>query len=103
MTRRSFLPTLAAAPFAMAAVARKGRLKQSACRWCYRDIPIETLARQFADLGLKGMDLIEPVDWPVVKKYGLVPSMTTGAGTIPGGLNRKENHDRLEKQFQETI
>ena len=87
----------------MKAVARIGRLKQSACRWCYDDISIETLARQFADLGLKGMDLIEPDDWPVVKKYGLVPSMTTGAGTSRDALNRKENHDRLEKQFRETI
>ena len=103
MTRRTFVPTLAAAPLAMAAVTRKGRLKQSACRWCYRDIPMETLAREFANLGLKAMDLIEPEDWPVAKKYGLVPSMTTGAGTIPDGLNRKENHDRLEKQFRETI
>jgi hydroxypyruvate isomerase len=103
MTRRTFVPLLAAAPLAVAATARKGRLKQSACRWCYRDIPIETLARQFADLGLKGMDLIEPEDWAVVKKYGLVPSMTTGAGTIPEALNRKENHARLEQQFRETI
>jgi hydroxypyruvate isomerase len=103
MTRRTFVPVLAAAPLAVAATTRKGRLKQSACRWCYKDIPIETLARGFADLGLKGMDLIEPEDWAVVKKYGLVPSMTTGAGTIPDALNRKENHARLEQQFRETI
>jgi hydroxypyruvate isomerase len=103
MTRRTFVPVLAAAPLAVAATTRKGRLKQSACRWCYKDIPIETLARGFADLGLKGMDLIEPEDWAVVKKYGLVPSMTTGAGTIPDALNRKENHTKLEQQFRETI
>jgi hydroxypyruvate isomerase len=103
MTRRTFVPVLAAAPLAVAATTRKGRLKQSACRWCYKDIPIETLARGFADLGLKGMDLIEPEDWAVVKKYGLVPSMTTGAGTIPDALNRKENHARIEQQFRETI
>jgi hydroxypyruvate isomerase len=102
MTRRTFFPTAAATPLAMAA-ARKGRLKQSVCRWCYKSIPLEDLARESAKLGLKGMDLIEPPDWPVVQKYGLTPAMTTGGGTIPDGLNRKENHDKIEKQFRENI
>src|SRR5215510_1245690 len=61
----------------------KGRLKQSACRWCYRDIPLEDLAKFGAEIGLKGIDLLnDPKEWPVVKKYGLIPTMTTGAGTI---------------------
>src|SRR2546421_8777909 len=102
MTRRLFIPTAAATPLAMAAV-RKGRLKQSVCRWCYKDIPLEDLARESARLGLKGMDLIGPDEWPVVKKYGLTPSMTTGGGTIPDGLNRKENHAKIEQQFRENI
>ena len=42
MTRRVFLPTAAATPLAMAA-ASKGRLKQSVCRWCYKDIQLEDL------------------------------------------------------------
>jgi hydroxypyruvate isomerase len=102
MTRRTFFPTAAATPLAMVA-ARKGRLKQSVCRWCYKSIPLEDLARDSAKLGLKGMDLIEPDEWPVVQKYGLTPAMTTGGGTIPDGLNRKENHDKIEKQFRENI
>ena len=102
MTRRIFLPTAAATPLAMAA-ARKGRLKQSVCRWCYKDIQLEDLARESAKLGLRGMDLIGPDEWPVVQKYGLTPAMTTGGGTIPDGLNRKENHDKIEKQFRENI
>jgi hydroxypyruvate isomerase len=102
MTRRVFLPAAAATPLAMAA-AHKGRLKQSVCRWCYKDIPLEDLARESAKLGLKGMDLIGPDEWPVVKKYGLTPVMTTGGGTIPDGLNRKENHDKIEAQFRENI
>jgi len=81
----------------------KGRLKQSAARWCYRNIPLEDLAREAAAIGLKGIDLIEPKDWPIVKKYGLVPAMVSGGGTIPDGLNRKENHDRLEREFRENI
>jgi hydroxypyruvate isomerase len=82
----------------------KGRLKQSAARWCYRDIPLEQLAKAGAEMGLAGIDLIDdPNDWPILKKHGLVCSMTKGAGTIPEGLNRKENHDRLEREFRENI
>jgi len=82
----------------------KGRLKQSACRWCYRDIPLENLAKAGAEIGLKGIDLLnDPNDWPVVKKYGLIPTMVTGAGTIPDACNRKDLHDKLEKEFETNI
>jgi hydroxypyruvate isomerase len=82
----------------------KGRLKQSACRWCYRNIPLDELAQAAAAIGLKGIDLLnDPNEWPIVKKHGLVPTMTTGAGTIPDACNRKDLHDKLEKDFQTTF
>lgn len=82
----------------------KGRLKQSVCRWCYNKIPLDDFAKVVSEMGLKGIDLLNnPADWPVVKKYGLVPTMTSGAGTIPDACNRKDLHDKLEKQFQENI
>jgi hydroxypyruvate isomerase len=81
----------------------KGRIKQSACRWCYRQMSLDDLARQGAAMGLKGIDLTGPEDWPTIKKYGLVPTMVTGGGTIPDGLNRKENHDKIEAEFRQNI
>jgi hydroxypyruvate isomerase len=82
----------------------KGRLKQSACRWCYRNIPLEDFAKFASEIGLKGIDLLnDPNDWPVVKKYGLIPTMVSGAGTIPDACNRKDLHDKLEKEFQTNI
>jgi hydroxypyruvate isomerase len=81
-----------------------GRLKQSACRWCYRNIPLEDLAKFASEIGLKGIDLLNnPNDWAVIKKYGLIPTMTAGAGTIPDACNRKDLHDKLEKEFQANI
>jgi len=80
-----------------------GRLKQSAARWCYSKIAIDDLCRQAAEIGLVALDLIEEKDWPVLKKYNLVPAMVSGAATIPVGWNRKENHDRLEKEMQANI
>jgi len=81
----------------------KGRLKQSAARWCYQKMPIEDLARNAARIGLQGIDLIGYEDWPTVQKYGLTPAMTPGAGTIPDGFNRIENHDRLVREMEENI
>ena len=81
----------------------KGRLKQSACRWCYQKMSIEDLCRAAAEMGLVAIDLVKPEEWPTLQKYGLVSSMVYSAGTIPDGWNRKENHDRLVKEMQEGI
>ena len=107
MTRRSALLTttglaLAATDRSVSAAAA-GRLKQSVARWCYSKISIDDLCRQAAEMGLSGIDLVEPEDWPTLRKYGRAPAMTQGKASIPNGFNRKENHDRLEKELQERI
>jgi hydroxypyruvate isomerase len=84
-------------------VGKAGRIKQSACRWCYRNISLDELARRGAEMGLSGIDLIDHDEWPTVQKYGLTPSMTPGAGKIPIGWNRKENHDALVNEMRENI
>ncbi|MBV8572884.1 MAG: sugar phosphate isomerase/epimerase [Acidobacteriaceae bacterium] len=107
MTRRSALKTAAASLAASAIKAAdappKGRLKQSAARWCYQKMEIEELCRNGAEIGLSGIDLVKPEEWATVQKYGLVPSMVYSAGTIPDGWNRLENHDRLVKEMQTGI
>jgi len=107
MTRRTTL-ALAGAAAALARLSAqtstlKGRLKQSAARWCYGKMSLDELARNGARIGLKGIDLIDYKEWPVVQKYGLVPAMTPGAGTIADGFNRKESHDRLAREMEENI
>ncbi len=106
MTRRSAFETLAVGALAAAATSAaplKGRLKQSVCRWCYEKMSLDDLCRAAARIGLKGIDLVDYKEWPTVQKYGLVPSMTPGAGTISDALNRTENHDRLEREFRDNI
>ena len=107
MTRRDALKAgagLALAPAGVqAAPGSAGRLKQSLARWCYRDIAIDDLCRQAAALGISGMDLVAPEDWPTLRKYGLTPAMVQGAGTFADGWNRRENHDKLEKQARDSI
>ena len=106
MTRRSALKATAAASILgsqLRADPPKGRVKQSAARWCYAKISLDDLCRTGAEMGLSGIDLVKPEEWPTIKKYGLVPSMVYSAGTIPDGWNRKENHDRLVKEMQDGI
>jgi hydroxypyruvate isomerase len=85
-------------------VPRKGRLKQSVSRWCFAKIPMEDFCREVVRLGLVGIDLLGPADWPVVQKFGLIPTLgSAGGGGKAGPLNRKENHDAIEKQFRDAI
>src|SRR5260370_20587049 len=105
--RRSILLAAGAAPFAgLVNDAREqsdGRLKQSAARWCYRNISLDDLCKNAARMGLKGIDLLNHEDWPTVQKYGLVPAMTPSTISIPNGWNRKENHEKLERETHENI
>jgi hydroxypyruvate isomerase len=73
------------------AVITKGRLNQGVCKWCYGALSVEKLAQAAQAMGLKGMDLVDPKDWPTLKKYGLVCSMAN-SHSIPKGFNRVENH-----------
>jgi hydroxypyruvate isomerase len=113
MDRRNFVLSLAAAATATFAplsiaqtVTRKGRLKQAVTRGVFaRGTSLDDCCREAARLGCKGFDLIEPADWPTLKKYGLVPSMYPPGpgGSIPDALNRIENHERIEKSLRTGI
>ncbi len=109
MLRRNFMTGLGAmlaGGSLTAQTARKGRIKQGVTRGVFaREMNLEDCCKAAAQLGIQGFDLIGPADWPLLKKYGLVPSMYPPGpgGTIPEALNRKENHDRLEKSLHAAI
>src|SRR6185437_4434034 len=109
MTRRSILATASTLPLAGSAVfadsGSPGRLKQSACCWFYQNkgLSFYDCCRNGARIGLNRIDLLHHPQWPTVRNYSLTPSMTPGAGNIPDCWNRKENHDRLEKEMRENI
>jgi hydroxypyruvate isomerase len=76
---------------------RKGRVHQSVCRWCYPDISLDKLCEYGAKIGLSGVDLLQPDEYEVPRRYGLVCTMGLIPGVeIPEGYNRLENHARLE-------
>ena len=83
---------------------RKGRIKQSVARWCYKEIPLDQLCASAAQIGCKGIDLLNPDEYEVPKRYGLVCSMAyAGGGELTNALNRTENHDKIEEGFRKNI
>ena len=85
-------------------IVRKGRIRQSVCQWCYRQMSIDQLAQSAASIGLKGVDLLQPDDYEVPRRYGLVCTMGyAGGGEINKALNRTENHAAIEQAFRTNI
>lgn len=91
-------------PEQTAPVQRKGRIKQSVSRWCYKETPLDQLCAYAAQIGLKGVDLLNPEEYEVPRRYGLVCSMAyAGGGELTDSLNRTENHARIEEGFRKYI
>jgi hydroxypyruvate isomerase len=120
MTRRKFIQsaTLAAAatpllPKAVGADATtpaklKGNINHSACRWCYSKIKLDDLCAAGKEMGLAGMDLLDPPDFATAQKHGLVCSMVSfpmidGIGGITKAFNRVEQHDKLVTAYTQRL
>jgi hydroxypyruvate isomerase len=99
----------AAPPSAMPASS----LRQSVCKWCYRDIPLDAFAPMAKEMGLESVELIDPPDFATLKRHGLTcamvnyPSARTPQGVSVGGItkawNRPEYHDTLVQIYEKRI
>jgi len=89
------------------------RFRHSVCKWCYPAIPLAELARVAKRLGLASIELLEPMEFPVLRRHGLVcamvsfPTGTTPHGVNVGGIanawNRPEHHDTLVELYRRRI
>lgn len=75
---------------------RQGRLKQSVCRWCYGSMSLEELAVNASKLGMVGIDLLGPADFPMLKQHGLVCTMVTSHPLTDGLCDPKYHEMALE-------
>lgn len=101
-----FSPAVAAEQ--VASIKLKGRINHSACRWCYGKIPLDDLCKAGKDMGLVALDLIDPKDFPTLKKHGLTVSMVNfpsidGLGGINKAFNRIEHHDKLMQAYEQRL
>jgi hydroxypyruvate isomerase len=82
----------------------KGNVNHAVCRWCYADIDLDTLCIEGKKMGLKGIDLVGPKEWPTLKKHGLYSSMCNGAEiNLVDGWNDPKFHETLIKNYTEMI
>jgi hydroxypyruvate isomerase len=103
---------LTAAQPAPALPAGVGRVRQSVCRWCFNSTPLETLCAEGKKMGLQSVELLQPADFPVVKKHGMScaivsnPVADFGAikvGPIAKAWNRREHHDTLVAAYENHL
>jgi hydroxypyruvate isomerase len=83
----------------------KGRIKQSACRWCYGGMPLDDLCRNAAAIGLKSVELLHPEEWETTKKHGITCAVANSvkSNPIPKGFNRVELHDQIVKELETRL
>jgi hydroxypyruvate isomerase len=83
---------------------RNNRIRQSVSRWCYNEISLDRLCSYGAEIGLKGIDLLQPEEYELPGRYGLICTMGyAGGGEINKGLNRIENHADIEAGLRKYI
>jgi len=96
-----------------AAGAARGRISHSVCKWCYPKIPLEHLCAAAKNIGLESIELLDPPDFPTLKKYDLQCAMVSfptiegpggvKIGPIPKGFNRVEHHDLLVQAYEPLL
>jgi hydroxypyruvate isomerase len=75
------------------------KIKQSVMGSVWRGLPtdFEERCKILQRIGFKGIDLPTAQNIPIMKQYGLSPTMMTGTGTtMQNGFMRKELHDMQE-------
>lgn len=93
--------------------AATGPIRQSVCKWCFKDIALDPFAAAAKDMGLQSVELLNPEDFATLKKYGLHCAMVSNptgktpqgvtVGGIPKAFNRVEHHDTLVELYTKRI
>jgi hydroxypyruvate isomerase len=122
LTRRQLLETTAGALAASAAgpllapavteekAVLKGRIKQSIVFWCFNSAgekwTIEKTCAVAKELGCLSVEVVQPGDWPILKKHGLVcalaPNGMPGAPFVKG-FNNPKYHEEVTTRMRTMI
>ena len=99
LTRRSAVKAAAslgilsgATKAGLAAADAEGRLKQSVCKWCYRNMALEDLCAHAAGIGIVSVELLTEDQWPTFEK--IRPDLRRG--------QRDLQHPRRHKPRRES-
>ena len=80
-------------------------IKQSVVWWCAArgDVDRAELIRRAAEMGYASVEMSGPDMWPLIQDAGMEIAIVGGHGTLTDGLNKPENHDRIEDELKRNI
>ncbi|WP_295672260.1 TIM barrel protein [uncultured Mucilaginibacter sp.] len=82
----------------------KGNINHSVSPWCYSELTLDQLCEVSKQIGITGVDLCGPKDWPILQKHGLYSSMCNGAEiNLTDAFGDKQFHATLQKNYTEMI
>lgn len=82
---------------------RKNRINQSLTYWCFEKYwNVEQICGIARQLGCKALGLIEPEDWPTLKKFGLVCGLT-GSHMFVEGMNNPAHQPMCLEKMRKSI
>jgi hydroxypyruvate isomerase len=113
VSRRNVLRVMAGSGAAMMAggattsgrerTAGAGRIRQSIAYWCVQKYwSVEETCRIARELGCQSVELVEPKDWPILKKYGLVCALA-GSHWFDKGMNNPKYHEMCLLQLRQAV
>lgn len=82
----------------------KGNINHSVSPWCYSELTLDQLCEISKGIGITGVDLCGPKDWPTLQKHGMHSPMCNGAELgLYDGFNDTKFHAQLIKNYSEMI
>jgi hydroxypyruvate isomerase len=78
---------------------------QSVAWWCFvpQLLTPERFAEAAAEAGFAALDLVPPEHWGRVRDRGLAISSIAGHQPLEVGLNRRDQHERIEREIRAAI
>lgn len=81
------------------------QIKQSIAWWCF--VPDRLTPEQFvqavAEAGYTAIDLVPQAYWPLVTDHGLTIAAIAAHESIEVGLNRRDQHERIEREIRANL
>lgn len=80
-------------------------MNQAAVWWCLErtGMTMRQAINACRVLGYGGIELAEPADWPTIREAGLTIVSARAHESLTDGLNRRANHDRIEREVHANL
>jgi hydroxypyruvate isomerase len=80
-------------------------MKIAVAWWCLvpQKLTPEAFIAAAVDLGYSGIELAPEDQWSRIREAGLELATIRGHDSLPDGFNKRENHDRIEREINENL